>query len=200
MESTTAAAPESIEPLPSAVPRPAPSAGGEPLSLRRVLAAVALVAGSIWLDQITKRLAVEHLLGARPTELFFGLVRLTYAENTGAWGSLGAHWPNALKLLAFVLAPGALLLGVLVYLLCARAIRWSGVIAYALIVGGGLGNLVDRVRAGSVVDFLYVGIGRVGTNIFNVADVAVVAGVLLVLVTSRGAPPAQPASAPQIPS
>ena len=157
---------------------------------RRFLLVLGLIAGCIGLDQGTKRLAVLHLLGARPINLLFGLVRLSYAENTGAWGSLDSHWPALLKLLAFVIAPGLLLFMMLLFLLTRRGLNLSTILAYAMIVGGGASNLLDRVRAGAVVDFLYVGVGSLGTNIFNVADVAVVAGVLLLLVSSRsGTPP-----------
>ena len=157
---------------------------------RRSLLALGLIAGCIGLDQGTKRLAVLHLLGARPINLLFGLVRLSYAENTGAWGSLGSHWPAVLKLLAFVIAPGLLLLMMFLFLMTRRGLNLATMFAYSMIVGGGASNLLDRVRAGAVVDFLYIGVGWLGTNIFNVADVAVVAGVLLLLVSSRsGAPP-----------
>ena len=64
----------------------------------------------------------------------------------------------------------------------------------ALIVAGGLGNLYDRVfEGGAVTDFLNVGVGPLRTGIFNVADVAIVAGVLLMMLSSKA--PATPTSA-----
>ena len=65
----------------------------------------------------------------------------------------------------------------------------------ALVVGGGLGNLVDRVmREGAVVDFLNVGIGPVRTGIFNMADVFIVAGVSFLVLWSLLARDEQPAN------
>ena len=71
-----------------------------------------------------------------------------------------------------------------------------------MIIGGGAGNLIDRIQYdGVVIDFLNVGVGPVRTGVFNVADVAVIAGVLLYVVTqwlgdrgssrAAGSPPAE---------
>lgn len=58
----------------------------------------------------------------------------------------------------------------------------SSILAYALLLAGGLGNLIDRVMYGGyVVDFINIGIGPLRTGVFNVADVVVVAGALLLL-------------------
>ena len=65
----------------------------------------------------------------------------------------------------------------------ARRGRWEGtrLLGAALIVSGGASNWIDRVATGSVIDFLNVGIGPFRTGIFNVADVAIVAGIALLL-------------------
>jgi signal peptidase II len=68
--------------------------------------------------------------------------------------------------------------------------RWQAV-AYALLAGGGAGNLWDRLAGGAVTDFLNLGIGPVRTGIFNVADLAIVAGVVVLLVKSRAVPQAE---------
>lgn len=140
--------------------------------------AFGIALGCVACDQGTKQLAVAHLREKPPVEYLDRTVRLFYAENTGAWGSLGATWPEPLKLLVFVAAP-LLVLAIAVYSLKKRTPSTRELVATALIVGGGLGNLIDRVAQGYVVDFLYVGRGWLHTNVFNVADVAVVAGALL---------------------
>jgi signal peptidase II len=53
--------------------------------------------------------------------------------------------------------------------------------AFTLIIGGGIGNLIDRARFQYVVDFLYMGIGKIGTNIFNIADFVIVIGFVMML-------------------
>lgn len=84
-----------------------------------------------------------------------------------------------------VVAPAAILL-----VLTATAIRsaWSGWLRVGalLIVAGGASNLVDRVVPGSVVDFVNVGVGSLRTGIFNIADVALVAGIAFMLLRRGG--------------
>jgi signal peptidase II len=70
--------------------------------------------------------------------------------------------------------------------LFARRLQPWRVVALALVAGGGISNLIDRLLYnGRVTDFLNVGIGGVRTGIFNVADMAIMAGALLLLVNMR---------------
>lgn len=139
--------------------------------------ALACVAG----DRATKWLAVDHLRGEEGFELLGGTVRVLYAENTGAFLGLGARWPDPVRFAVFTLGTAAVLVGVAV----ALARHWSAspprFVAGALVLAGGAANLFDRVVDGYVVDFLNVGVGPVRTGIFNVADVAITAGVVLLL-------------------
>lgn len=153
------------------------------MALSRIGIVLGLVLGVVGCDQGTKRLAQASLQDAAPVSLLDGIVRLTYAENTGAWGSLGASWPEPLKLAVLVVAPLLVLIGVLVHALRRPGLQARSVAGMALLVGGGFGNLIDRVLEGYVIDFMWVGVGRLGTNIFNVADVALLAGVGLILLS-----------------
>jgi signal peptidase II len=148
---------------------------------RRALLVFGLLLGTVGCDQGTKALAVSALRDGPARTYLGGLIRLFYAENRGAFGSLGAHWPEPLKLVVFVGLPILVLGGVLVRTLRDLTMPLRQVVALALIVAGGAGNLIDRVRHGYVVDFMYVGVGRVGTNVFNVADVALMVGIGLLL-------------------
>lgn len=168
------------------------------MSILRTSVVLSLIAWCVGCDQGTKRLAVHTLKDRSPVHLLSGCVQFLYAENTGAWGSLGATWPAALKFAVFILMPLAVLGGLVLHTLRDRTLRPVQWVAYSLVVGGGLGNIIDRIADGYVVDFMYVHIGRVGTNIFNVADVAVMAGLILLVldraVSGKPAPPT-PASA-----
>jgi signal peptidase II len=135
-------------------------------------------------DRLTKYLAEAHLVGA-PAQSYFGnLVRLEYAENSGAFLSLGANLPDGLR--TAVLTIGVAVLLTVVAILAIKH-RWGGVPLYgvALMWAGGASNLVDRAARGHVVDFLNVGIGSLRTGIFNVADVAVMLGAILIVVGER---------------
>lgn len=136
----------------------------------------------IGLDQATKQIAQAHL-SARPPQSYLGdTVRLLYSENTGAFLGLGSDLPQWVRAWGLVAANSLLLLGVLVFLL-RQEIAPLGVAAGGLLIAGGVGNIIDRVlNDGRVVDFMNIGIGPLRTGIFNVADLAIVAGVALMAV------------------
>lgn len=80
-----------------------------------------------------------------------------------------------------------MLAGLLAFLLLKRRLPRSEFLGLSLILGGGLGNLIDRLlRDGHVTDFLNVGFGSLRTGIFNVADAAITTGALLVLAAAFG--------------
>lgn len=139
-----------------------------------------LVAASIGCDQGTKALAVEHLSGRPTTSYLFDTFRLGYAENPGAFLSLGAGLSPTARFWIFT-AGSAVLLGVIVIAALRKRLDAVPMLGLLLVAAGGIGNLVDRVlRDGRVVDFMNMGIGPVRTGIFNVADVQLMAGVALI--------------------
>jgi len=154
----------------------------------RVLAAAALVASTIGCDRITKQLAASELSGHARISLAADLVRLEYTENAGGFLSFGAELPAAARSAIFKIGTGILLagLGVLLYRRLAAG-YWA--IGPALLLAGGLANLLDRVTGGQVVDFLNIGVGGLRTGIFNVADVAITLGLVLVVVERARARP-----------
>lgn len=141
-------------------------------------------------DQATKQLAVERLGGAPPISLAGDAIRFQLAANTGGFLSLGAGLPPAWQRIVFLGLVPACLLVVCALVLRSRAVSVAAIVGLGLVVGGGLGNWLDRVGMGAVTDFVSLGIGPLRTGIFNVADVAIVAGVLLLaLARSEGARP-----------
>ena len=141
-----------------------------------------LVVSTIGCDQVSKHVAMSRLQGASSRSFLGDLVRLQYAENAGAFLSLGADLPVWMRTALFTVATAVAL--IVCAVLISRS-EWGGLpqIGLALVVGGGASNLVDRVRHGAVVDFLNVGIGPLRTGIFNVADMAIVLGVTLLVVS-----------------
>jgi signal peptidase II len=134
-------------------------------------------------DQWTKHLARTHLHYGMH-RYAGGVLTLLYAENSGAFLSLGANLPEIVR--------RAVLDGLVGIGLCVAAwvlftgrmqTRWDE-IALALIVAGGIGNLVDRMRNhGRVTDFIYLAAGPVHTGVFNVADMAITAGVIWLMLS-----------------
>jgi len=144
------------------------------------VALLAVVATTIGCDQVSKHFATVHLMSG-PRQSFLGdSLRLEYAENSGAFLSLGAGLPFWARTAFFSVGTGIILVA------CALAAlrhRWPRLplLGLSLVFAGGVSNLVDRVARGSVVDFLNVGIGSLRTGIFNVADMAIMLGVALLV-------------------
>ena len=132
-------------------------------------------------DQISKGLVREKVAPLEFIEVINDNLILTNVENTGAIMSVGQGLPPFLKIILLQLLP-VLVLSILIYktLRKSQLDRWLA-IAFAFLVGGGIGNLVDRIAYGSVTDFLQIRIGSLKTGIFNMADVSVTLGVLLIL-------------------
>jgi signal peptidase II len=149
-------------------------------------------------DQVSKS-AARTLLASGVTEsLFADSLRLQLAQNPGAFLSLGGSLPEQLRFALFTAAAAVLLIGLVCAALFARRLRSARVIPLALVAGGGISNLIDRlVFDGRVTDFLNVGIGSFRTGIFNLADMAILTGALLLILWRYAPPPATPSpSAP----
>ena len=138
-------------------------------------------------DHVTKWVAINSLKETGEVYVFLGnLFRLQYAENTGAFLSLGAGLPDGLRRFIMTGVNALILGGLLCYLFAAKKIPLFPACALTLIAGGGIGNLIDRIfRDGRVVDFMNMGITTgsfsLRTGIFNVADVAIMAGLFLII-------------------
>jgi len=145
-------------------------------------------------DQAAKAVARDSLAGQETIHLFGGAIRLEYAENTGAFLSLGSSLPGHLRSLLFVGGTGLIVVGLLVAMARGGHASTAGSLGLALLAGGAVGNLIDRViYGGAVVDFVSVGLGGLRTGIFNLADVAITTGVVLVAIRGWTKPqPAEP--------
>ncbi|HTM04450.1 MAG TPA: signal peptidase II [Vicinamibacterales bacterium] len=150
--------------------------------IRRLIAIALLALATVACDHATKTVATNRLASREPRSFLAGSIRLEYAENTGGFLSLGADLSERSRQAVFIVGTGVLLL--LLVLASLRA-RWGvmPLAGMALLVAGGASNLIDRVSSGRVVDFLSVGIGPVRTGIFNVADVAIMAGIACIVIS-----------------
>jgi len=157
------------------------------LTRKKLLAPFALTAAILILDQITKAAVVAGIkpgrIGWRALGDFFWLV---HQKNTGAAFSMGDGLPEVLRIAILIIVPLALMAGLCVYYFKTDELSYPQRWALCGIVGGGVGNIIDRIlRSDGVIDFLSVkfyglfGLERWPT--FNVADSAVVVcGILLV--------------------
>jgi len=135
---------------------------------------LACAGATLALDQVSKALAQSSLLLGQPVPVLGDFVRLTLVHNSGAAFGL---FPG--RRLPFILI-SMLAIGVVLYLFARDAYRSPlNRVLLGCILGGAIGNLVDRIRWGSVVDFIDVGAGSLRWPVFNVADSAVTMGVIL---------------------
>jgi signal peptidase II len=163
----------------------------------RTLAVAVTISACFGCDHASKRVAVSFLPEARRVSLLGDVVRLELVRNAGAFLGAGAGLSEGTRTILFVWGNAALILGALAVALRSRTP--SGVaMGAALVAGGGVGNLWDRATgAGLVIDFLNLGVGPVRTGIFNVADVAVMAGVVLLALRVRSAGTGVPSTSPR---
>jgi signal peptidase II len=132
-------------------------------------------------DRMTKVWAVETLKGY-PSQSYLGdSFRIIYAENEGAFLSLGSDLPENVRFWVLAVIP-ILALGYFGFTLFFNneVGPWQR-IAFAFIIAGGGSNIIDRILEGKVVDFLNIGIGDFRSGIFNIADMAIMAGLFLIL-------------------
>jgi signal peptidase II len=154
----------------------------------RLVAISLVLVGTAGCDQATKHLARTEL-GQMGSVSFPGrFIEFTLAENAGAFLSLGASLPQAVRAgLTVGLSLGLAFL--LAYLIRAPKLGWLTFLGLALIWAGGVSNLIDRfLRKGAVTDFMVVRAGPFHTGIFNLADFTLVVGMLMVAAALTGWP------------
>ena len=133
---------------------------------------ILIMLGSILVDQVSKLLVIKYLDPEEPFVIWEGVFRFSYVENEGAaFGMLSEHrW-------IFMVLSTVAILGLLLYLWkWPPESKWACG-AIALIAGGGVGNMIDRVRLGYVVDFLdFCLFPEIWPWVFNIADACVCVG------------------------
>lgn len=140
----------------------------------------------------SKRAVESSLPVHTPHEVIGDLVRFTLGYNPGA--AFGLHVGPASRLVFIVLTLVALVALGYMYRATSRHRRLE-LVGLALVAGGAVGNLIDRVWAGQVVDFIDVGVGATRFWTFNIADAGITVGALLLVATFVTDPDPDPAEA-----
>lgn len=152
--------------------------------IQLVVVAITLLS-CVGCDQATKAVAKEYLPRNDVLSFAGDTFRLQYAENKGAFLSIGSSLPEKVRGLLFTVGIGAIVFGILGYLLFVSALPHATTIALSLVASGGLSNLIDRIAYGGyVIDFINIGLGSLRTGIFNIADVAIMVGAISLIVRS----------------
>jgi len=149
---------------------------------RQIIMTLGIFSINYFLDRFTKYIAVEYLKGNESKSFIKNIFVLVYAENTGAFLSLGKNWNIYIKYTVLLIIPIIICIIGLLYLMIKEKKDYR-IIICSCIIGGGIGNLADRLfNEFTVIDFMNFGIGNIRTGILNIADISVTFGVILLLI------------------
>lgn len=152
---------------------------GRPLFILLFLSISALLIG---LDQWTKVLA-ERLLAGRGTIPVLGdFIVLVFAQNSGAFLSLGSGLNEPMRIIGLIILPSLLLVLAIFYFCVKQKPSLRNLVMLCLLTGGGFGNIIDRIFKTLVTDFLNFGIGKLRTGVMNVADLYIMALVIMLII------------------
>jgi signal peptidase II len=156
--------------------------------ITRIATVGAILFGCVGCDQVSKGAVRLHLALGESHSFAHDTFRLVHTENPGAFLSLGETLPEHARVVIFTWAVGVLSVSALLAALLAPRLGPWRVVSLGLIAAGGLGNWIDRItNGGHVTDFLNFGVGSLRTGIFNIADLALTAGVALFVLAGQSA-------------
>lgn len=156
------------------------------LTRQRLLPLALIALGVFALDQWSKYyFLVQFDLPIRAPVRVNAYFTLVMAWNRGVSFSMFARMGEWMPI---ILTLAAVMISALLVRLCLKSSNRLERLGYAMVVGGALGNACDRVRFGAVADFFYVHVGALGWPAFNAADMAIVSGVGLLLLTLMRGP------------
>jgi signal peptidase II len=145
----------------------------------RIILILLVITANIGCDQFSKKIVKRSVLPYETIRVLNDHLTVTRVENSGAFLSAGDSMSKTSKQIFLTLIPIiAMILG-LVYLFL-KPVSGNMLIGLCFVIGGGLGNLFDRIMHGSVTDFLFVMVGIFETGIFNLADVSIMTGMLFI--------------------
>jgi signal peptidase II len=134
---------------------------------------------TLFFDQLTKTIVAKIFPLNSPYPLIGSFLQFTYIRNPNA--AFGLSFGGRIPLLPFAILA---ILILIVFFVKTKHEKRHELIAIGLILGGALGNLLDRIRYGEVVDFIDVGINQYRWPVFNIADSAVTVGIFLLILGS----------------
>tara|TARA_B100000941_G_scaffold272939_1_gene232838 strand:+ start:1089 stop:1571 length:483 start_codon:yes stop_codon:yes gene_type:complete len=143
-----------------------------------------LIILSIFFDQLSKFWIRNNVESYNEIELIGSFFTLIRVENSGAFLGMGSELSYIPKLILLIIFPIVVLVAVSIYTYMDKKLDNLSLVGFSLIIGGGVANIFDRVVYGSVTDFLYINLGFFKTGIFNIADLSVTTGIILILIAS----------------
>lgn len=140
---------------------------------------------SISIDQISKIWVRNNFESYNETSIIGDIFTLIKVENTGAFLGMGSELSEIPRVFLLIILPVVVLISITIYTYIDKTLDKISIIGFSLIIGGGVANIFDRIVYGSVTDFLYINLGGIfKTGIFNIADLSVTSGMILILISS----------------
>ncbi|MFZ6014425.1 MAG: signal peptidase II [Bacteroidota bacterium] len=149
--------------------------------MARTLIIILLLASNIGCDQISKQVVRQNIGYDEQFSFINDQLTLMKVENTGAFLSLGHTLPQPFKSILLNIIPVLVLGFALLYLLTKKNLNNLTLLGVCFVGGGGIGNLYDRIIHGSVTDFVHIDFGFFQTGVFNMADVSIMSGMVMIL-------------------
>jgi len=147
----------------------------------KIIAILTLVFLNVGCDQLSKKMAREHITPNENIAVIKDNFILMNVENSGAAYSIGSDLNPVIKRMLLQIIPATVLLVLLWLSLVKSKYPKEMVFGFCFIIGGGIGNVFDRIVYGSVTDFMYIDLGFFNTQIFNMADVSIMFGALIII-------------------
>jgi len=152
---------------------------------RRSIFILSVIIITIAIDQISKIWVRAEVLAGSQSAIIGDYFTLHNVENKGAFLGMGSELNDTLRIILLLILPIVVLAFVLRYIFKEKTLdNWS-LFAFASIIGGGIANVYDRIVYGSVTDFWHIDLGGVfRTGIFNMADLSVTTGMIILVIAS----------------
>jgi signal peptidase II len=151
-----------------------------PKNIIRTLLIISIIIVNISCDQVSKKIVRHSILPYEMIEVLNHHLTVTRVENSGAFLSAGDELPRKAKYVFLALIPMIAIFTALVYVFM-KPVSKIMLVGLCFAIGGGIGNLFDRIHYGSVTDFLHLKWGMFQTGIFNMADVSIITGMLIIV-------------------
>lgn len=152
---------------------------------KKILLIIISVCCLVGCDVSSKYIAKKELKGQFGISYLNGSLQLIYAENSGGMLSFGHELPGEFKYLIFQIFVSIMVVLLFLFLFIKKDLKKLQVVSLLLFLSGGLSNLIDRItNSGKVIDFMVVNIGYFHTGIFNIADIYITAGVIILIISS----------------
>ena len=158
-----------------------------------LLFALLIMGVNIGCDQASKQYARKHFKDKPSINFFHDTLIIVYAENSGGFLSLGSNIKQPYKTIIMIIVPIAAIAMALIFILTGKYLTNLELFLLCSVLGGGISNIYDRVmHNGYVTDFLNVGIGSIRTGIFNLADMAILFGLIFLVLIQMFKKPEPP--------